>query len=206
MRGRPAACQQVGGWAGSSGGGGGVTYDLVQTFGSTETSGAGADDQDIDIATGLSQDQVVALQSSDGVTVKTSPAATTFYVLINANEEVGGPFANPKIQEAIRYALKYDEILALAGEGAVRLAGSISLIGVLTGAAQADPTGIMRKSLSVRGIYVGSREMFEDMNRAIASHRLRPVIDRVFPFAQAKEAFRYMESAAHFGKIVLTYQ
>ena len=80
---------------------------------------------DIDIATGLSQDQVAALESSDGVTVKTSPAATTFYVLINANEEVGGPFANPKIQEAIRYALKYDEILALAGEGAVRLAGII---------------------------------------------------------------------------------
>jgi peptide/nickel transport system substrate-binding protein len=80
---------------------------------------------DIDIATGLSQDQVVALQSSDGVTVKTSPAATTFYVLLNANEEVGGPFANPKIQEAVRYALKYDEILALAGEGAVRLAGII---------------------------------------------------------------------------------
>jgi peptide/nickel transport system substrate-binding protein len=80
---------------------------------------------DIDIATGLSQDQVTALQSSQGVTVKASPAATTFYVLLNANEDVGGPFANPKIQEAVRYALKYDEILALAGAGAVRLAGII---------------------------------------------------------------------------------
>jgi peptide/nickel transport system substrate-binding protein len=80
---------------------------------------------DIDIATGLSQDQVTAMQSSQGVTVKASPAATTFYVLLNANEEIGGPFANPKIQEAIRYALKYDEILALAGAGAVRLAGII---------------------------------------------------------------------------------
>ena len=59
------------------------------------------------------------------MTVKASPAATTFYVLINANEEIGGAFANPKIQEAIRYALKYDEILALAGSGAVRLAGII---------------------------------------------------------------------------------
>ena len=80
---------------------------------------------DIDIATGLSQDQLATMQSSEGVTSATSPAATTFYVLINNNPEVGGPFANPLIQEAIRYALKYDEILQIAGSGAVRLAGII---------------------------------------------------------------------------------
>jgi NADPH:quinone reductase-like Zn-dependent oxidoreductase len=105
-----------------------------------------------------------------------------------------------------------DEIVEVGGAGtfarslaAVRLGGSISLIGVLTGAAEVNPTGIMRKSLSVRGIYVGSREMFEDMNRAIAAHRLRPVIDRVFPFADARAAFRHMEGASHFGKIVLRH-
>jgi peptide/nickel transport system substrate-binding protein len=80
---------------------------------------------DIDIATGLSQDQLATMQSSEGVTAATSPAATTFYVLINNNPEVGGPFANPLIQEAIRYALKYDEILQIAGSGAVRMAGII---------------------------------------------------------------------------------
>lgn len=80
---------------------------------------------DIDIATGLSQDQVPALQSSAGVATETSLAATTFYVLMNANEEVGGAFANPMIQQAVRYALKYDEILTIAGEGAIRLAGVI---------------------------------------------------------------------------------
>jgi len=63
----------------------------------------------------------------------------------------------------------------------------------------------MRKSLSVRGIYVGSREMFDDMNRAIAAHRLHPVIDRVFDFAEARDAFRHMEGASHFGKIVLRH-
>jgi peptide/nickel transport system substrate-binding protein len=80
---------------------------------------------DIDIATGLSQDQVPTMQNSEGVTIKSSPAATTFYILMNANEEIGGAFANPKIQEAVRNALKYDEIMAIAGSGAVRLAGII---------------------------------------------------------------------------------
>lgn len=45
--------------------------------------------------------------------------------------------------------------------------------------------------------------MFEAMNRAIALRRMRPVIDRVFPFAETHAAFKYMESAAHFGKIVI---
>jgi NADPH:quinone reductase-like Zn-dependent oxidoreductase len=59
------------------------------------------------------------------------------------------------------------------------------------------------KHMRVQGIYVGSREMFEAMNRAIALHQLRPVVDRVFAFTEIKEALRYMESAAHFGKICL---
>jgi NADPH:quinone reductase-like Zn-dependent oxidoreductase len=45
--------------------------------------------------------------------------------------------------------------------------------------------------------------MFEAMNRAISLHKVRPVIDRVFPFDDAREALRHMESGAHFGKIVI---
>jgi NADPH:quinone reductase-like Zn-dependent oxidoreductase len=41
------------------------------------------------------------------------------------------------------------------------------------------------------------------MNRAIAVRQLKPVIDRIFPLAQSREALKYMESAAHFGKIVI---
>jgi NADPH:quinone reductase-like Zn-dependent oxidoreductase len=55
----------------------------------------------------------------------------------------------------------------------------------------------------VQGIFVGSREMFEAMNRAITLSKLKPVVDRVFPFADAVEAYRYMESGAHFGKVVI---
>jgi peptide/nickel transport system substrate-binding protein len=80
---------------------------------------------DLDIATGLDQDQMKALRSAAGVMTKTSPAATTFYLLMNNNPQIGGPFANPKVQQAVRYALDYDGILAMAGPGAVRLAGVI---------------------------------------------------------------------------------
>lgn len=59
------------------------------------------------------------------------------------------------------------------------------------------------KGIRVQGIFVGSREMFSEMNRAIALHKLRPVVDRVFAFEEFPEALRYMESAAHFGKICL---
>jgi len=55
----------------------------------------------------------------------------------------------------------------------------------------------------VQGIHVGSRAMFEEMNAVISEARLRPVVDRVFGFDEARQAFLHMESAAHFGKIVI---
>ncbi|MEZ5908363.1 MAG: NAD(P)-dependent alcohol dehydrogenase [Hyphomicrobiaceae bacterium] len=85
---------------------------------------------------------------------------------------------------------------------ATRVAGTVSLIGVLTGG-EINPTAVMRKSIRLQGIYVGSRRMFEDMNRAIASSGLKPVVDRTFGFDEARAAFHAMEAAGHFGKIVI---
>ncbi len=51
--------------------------------------------------------------------------------------------------------------------------------------------------------YVGSRAMFEDMNRALTTSGLKPVIDKVYPFEATRDALRYLESAKHFGKIVV---
>jgi len=83
-------------------------------------------------------------------------------------------------------------------------AGHVSLIGVLSGISGEVQLGqILHKALSVRGIYVGSREMFHAMNEAMTTHRLEPVIDRNFPFEQAADAFRHLESGQHFGKIVI---
>jgi NADPH:quinone reductase-like Zn-dependent oxidoreductase len=88
---------------------------------------------------------------------------------------------------------------------ATRVGGTISLIGVLTGfAGKVDPYPVLMKGLRLQGIYVGSREMFEAMNKALAIHHTQPVIDRIFPFAETRAALKYMESAAHFGKIVIT--
>lgn len=86
---------------------------------------------------------------------------------------------------------------------ATRVGGAIGLIGVLTGG-EINPTLIMRKSLKVQGIYVGSYRMFAEMNAAIGLHRLEPVIDQRFAFDDAKDAYRAMEAAGHFGKIVIT--
>ena len=87
--------------------------------------------------------------------------------------------------------------------GAVCLGGRVSVIGVLTGSAQINPNFILGRRASVQGMSVGSAEMFEAMNRAMAAARVKPVIDKVFPFDQAREAFRYLESGAHFGKVVI---
>ena len=104
-----------------------------------------------------------------------------------------------------------DHVVEVGGVGtlekslqAVRIGGTVSLIGVLTGSGTMDPMAILRKSIRMQGIYVGSRAMFEAMNRAMSLHTVRPVIDRAFPFEESREAFSYMESAAHFGKIVMT--
>ena len=61
----------------------------------------------------------------------------------------------------------------------------------------------IRKSITVRGIYVGSRQMFADMNRAIGQHELRPVIDHEFAFSDARAAYQAMRGAGHFGKLLI---
>jgi NADPH:quinone reductase-like Zn-dependent oxidoreductase len=87
--------------------------------------------------------------------------------------------------------------------GSVCLGGRVSVIGVLTGSAQINPNFILGRRANVQGMSVGSTEMFEAMNRAIAAARLKPVIDKVFSFEQARDAFRHLESGAHFGKVVV---
>jgi NADPH:quinone reductase-like Zn-dependent oxidoreductase len=103
-----------------------------------------------------------------------------------------------------------DHVVEVGGAGtlplsfkAVRRGGHIALIGVVAGGGEVDPRAIFLKSIRVQGIYVGSREMFEEMNRAIESSGMRPVIDRVFDLDQTIEAMRYMESGSHFGKVCI---
>jgi NADPH:quinone reductase-like Zn-dependent oxidoreductase len=82
--------------------------------------------------------------------------------------------------------------------------GKIALIGFLAGReGDTNPTPLMMTGGSLHGIFVGDREMFEEMNRAIIVNRIKPVIDRVFPFDAAPEAWRYQASGAFIGKVVI---
>jgi NADPH:quinone reductase-like Zn-dependent oxidoreductase len=101
-----------------------------------------------------------------------------------------------------------DHIVEVGGAGtlgkslkAVRSGGRIYLIGVLAGPANFNPTPLLMKNVRLQGIFVGSRDMFEAMNRAITLCQLRPVIDRTFGFDDIQAALRHMESGAHFGKV-----
>ncbi|MEH6402101.1 MAG: NAD(P)-dependent alcohol dehydrogenase [Sneathiella sp.] len=102
-----------------------------------------------------------------------------------------------------------DVVVEVGGAGtleksveAVRVGGTISLVGVLTGG-KIDPTAIMRKSVRLQGIYVGPQAMFAKLNAALVQNKIHPVIDEVVPFEDARKAFELMQSGAHFGKIVI---
>jgi NADPH:quinone reductase-like Zn-dependent oxidoreductase len=89
---------------------------------------------------------------------------------------------------------------------AVALGGHIHLIGVLSGFVKdVNVAQLFATNARLHGITVGSRLMFENMVRAMALHQTHPVIDRAFGFADAREAFRLMESGGHFGKIVINH-
>jgi NADPH:quinone reductase-like Zn-dependent oxidoreductase len=104
-----------------------------------------------------------------------------------------------------------DLIVEVGGAGtfaqslkAVRVGGTIAQIGVLSQSSEPlQIAPILRKQVHVQGIFVGSRTHFQEMNRAISLNELKPIIDCVFPFADARAAFQRMESASHCGKIVI---
>lgn len=107
-----------------------------------------------------------------------------------------------------------DHVVEVGGAGtlarsvkATRVAGTISVIGVLAGVAESfNVLPVLMKQLRLQGIMVGSRSMFEAMNRAIAVNALRPVVDaKTFAFGEARAALEYMASGEHFGKIVLRF-
>lgn len=89
---------------------------------------------------------------------------------------------------------------------AVRVGGHISVIGILSGiSAELSMLTILMKQVRIQGVFVGSRRTFERMNDAIALHKLRPVVGRVFPFEAAREAFTYLEKRDHVGKIAIRF-
>ena len=104
-----------------------------------------------------------------------------------------------------------DLVLELGGVGTLsrsmastKISGRISMVGVLTGMEGAvNPMPIIRKSLSVKGIYVGSRDMHHQLHKYLAVNKISPEIDRVFSMNDVHEAFEFMRDGKHFGKLVI---
>ena len=123
---------------------------------------------------------------------------------------------NPDWEKEVRKLTEnagVDHVIEVGGSGtlprslkAVRMGGAISVIGALSGGEpNVTPIDVLMNSVRVQGIYVGSRLMFERLNRAIDLHAIKPIIDRTFAWTELKEALRHMESQSHFGKICLRF-
>ncbi len=105
-----------------------------------------------------------------------------------------------------------DHVIEVGGAGtlaksfaSVGYRGQVALIGVLSGReGDTAPHALMFKAARLQGIFVGSRVMFEAMNSAISTNKMVPVVDKVFAFEDAPDAFRFQIAAQHFGKIVIS--
>lgn len=105
-----------------------------------------------------------------------------------------------------------DHIVEVGGQGtlpqslrAIRTGGTISLIGVLGGGKMDIPLGpIVTRHVRMQGITVGNSDDFSKMAKAMAQHRLHPVIDRVFEFNDVHLALEHLRGGKHFGKIIVT--
>ena len=106
-----------------------------------------------------------------------------------------------------------DRVIEVGGPGTLlnsikscAIGGEVALIGFLANAREpVDFMSLFMGGVTLRRIAVGSRDDFENMNRAIEQHKLHPVIDSVFPFMDAKEAWRHFDDRKHFGKVVIAH-
>ncbi|KAH7029142.1 zinc-binding oxidoreductase [Microdochium trichocladiopsis] len=107
-----------------------------------------------------------------------------------------------------------DQVIEVGGSStleqslkAVKMEGIITIIGFLGGIEATPGTGLLQTLFHgciVRGVYVGSKELFEDMVAAIEAGDIHPVVDKkIFKFDQVKEAYEYMKAQKHFGKLVI---
>lgn len=122
---------------------------------------------------------------------------------------------NPEWQEAVLKETDghgVDIVVEVGGPGtlprsiaSVAMGGTVVVVGAVGGGGTPDIAigDLITGSKSLVGITVGSRHMAEDLARFVDLTRIHPVIDRVFPFAQAKEAFAHLQSGQHFGKVVI---
>jgi NADPH:quinone reductase-like Zn-dependent oxidoreductase len=149
--------------------------------------------------------RVIATSSSDAKIERLKTLGADFTLNYKATSDWG-----KKAREWSGHGV--DLVVEVGGVGtlnesirATRIGGTIAFIGVLAGPPPSGsrlPLMVMQQQ-RLQGVTVGSVEDLQAMADAIAASRMKPVIDKTFPFDQAKQAFAHMESGAHFGKVAI---
>ena len=104
-------------------------------------------------------------------------------------------------------------VLEVGGQGTLTrsiastaMDGTVAIIGGVSGfgATAVSPRELISGAKRLAGVFVGSRRMFEDLNRVVVHSQIKPVVDRVFAFDEAAEAFQHLRDGKHFGKLVIS--
>ncbi|QYO66750.1 zinc-dependent alcohol dehydrogenase family protein [Leptolyngbya sp. 7M] len=106
-----------------------------------------------------------------------------------------------------------DHVVEVGGAGtlprsvnAAAFGGHIAMIGALSEGQSFDPIQAFMKAVRLQGIFIGSKKMFLEMNKAIAANEFHPVIDRMFNMEEIGDALEYLKGGSHFGKLVIRIQ
>lgn len=147
--------------------------------------------------------RVIALSSSDAKLARFAAAGAD--ACINYSDHPDWPVEVRRLTGG----RGVDHVVEVGGPGTLErslasaaLNGQVHLIGVLT-QGQINPLPVLGSAITLRGILVGSREMFADMNRAIGQHHIHPLVDSRFEFEDAVSAYVSLQGAGHIGKIVV---
>lgn len=144
------------------------------------------------------------------VAVSRTPAKLAAATALGAHHVISGEDWDDQVYK-LTAQQGADHLIELGGPGtlprsirAVRMGGRISLIGTISGITGEIPTAnLLRKGICLQGVFVGSREHFLALTRALALHDLHPRIDRTFAFAEAPSAYAHLASATHVGKVMI---
>jgi NADPH:quinone reductase-like Zn-dependent oxidoreductase len=178
----------------------------------------------------ISADQTVLLQGTGGVSIFALQFAkmhgARVIITSSSNEKLERAKASGA-DETINYRSTPDwekEVFRLTGKAGVdhvvevggqntlgrslaslAIGGQVHVVGGVSGfTSEISLMAVIGRSAVIRGIRVGSREMFEAMNRAMILHKTKPVVDKVFDFHEAPAAYQYLQSGKHFGKVVIS--
>ena len=147
--------------------------------------------------------RVIVTSSSDQKLARAKQLGAT--AVINYKTTPDWPKAVAELTDGVGADYVVDTVGGLKEAiAAVRLGGTVAFVGLLIGmTSEVDLVAFMGKCARVEAVDVGSREMFEAMDKAIEFHAMRPIVDRVFEFSEVGDALKYLAEARHFGKVCL---